>query len=199
MPERDVGMQSTMASGEQIELATIMMLHANIVFAQGDHPAAFRELEQAMAIYDHRNDLRNWAPIAYNTADGYRVDGQCDRATPTLERIVKLADAGEIERSMSAAARGDLGVCQRMEGKLDEARATLTGAVADLDTFGMPGFAAQTRLELAEVEWLSGHKDKARALAQQVKDAVTDDSETSKGLRQQADDWYLKPKPGIRR
>jgi tetratricopeptide (TPR) repeat protein len=192
-PEAIEASRKALAIGKKIldghdpSLARLLTIDANIVFAT-DPAASMADYEQALAIYDHLDDLRHWAELAYNAADGFRQLDHCDRAVPLFERIVRLADAGELERTIGAASRGGLGVCQRILGDLTAAEVTLRSSVADLFALGLDDFAIQYKIELAEVVWRQGKKPAARAIAKEARDAVADDNETHRQLRLQAED-----------
>jgi len=152
-----------------------------------------------LTIYDQVKNPQLWTEVAYNAADAYRLSGRCDRAVPILERIVKIADAGQAQAMVGAAATGALGSCQVTLGRIDAGIATYKSAIAKLDALGGNDFAAQYRLELAEAHWKRGDWARARALATKVKEMLPADSAPRRELLKQADDYYLHPKPGIRR
>jgi len=186
--DRAVAIAKQRLPADDPELARVLELQGNIAFSGGDAKAGTAAYEVALEIYDHLQDQRQWAKLAYNAADGFRLAGRCDRATPMFERIVRLSDAGDADRFVGAAARGGLGVCQRLAGQHDAAVATLETAVAALQALAEIDFATQYRIELAEAEWARGKKDEARRLAAEIRDGLADDTETHKYLRQFADE-----------
>ncbi len=170
------------------ELARVLELQGSIHYAAGDADGGGAAYAVALEIYDHIHDNRKWSRLAYNAADGFRTANRCDRAMPMFERIARLSDAGEADRPVGAAARGGLGVCQRLAGEYDAALASLETAIADLQALGETDFATQFRIELADTLWMRGDKPGARKLAAEIRDGIADDTETHKYLRQFADE-----------
>jgi tRNA A-37 threonylcarbamoyl transferase component Bud32/tetratricopeptide (TPR) repeat protein len=171
---------------------------ADLLDNSGDHAAAAEAYMRVLAIFDGSHDPRSWSRVAFNAAEAFRATGRCDRVVAMLDRVARLADAGQTDRVVGAAARGTMGACEVVLGRRADGLAALDAAIADLDALGAADLAAQLRLEAAEIYWTAGDRDRARALAQQVIDRIPADDDAHRSLRAQADDDYLHPKPGAR-
>ena len=125
------------------------------------------------------HNVHFWAPVAYNTADGYRNDGKCDHAMPLLQKLIDLEPTGALgDTSIGATSRAALGKCETETGKYDQGIARMLAAIADLDKIPEAvNFAAQFRDEAAQAYQAHGDDTHARALAKQVLDTVPADAD----------------------
>jgi tetratricopeptide (TPR) repeat protein len=155
---------------DDIKVGQMLEMEADILESSGNLAEALPTYDRALAIYDRVHNVHFWAPVAYNTADGYRNDGQCDHAMPLLARLIQLEADGELgESSIGPTSRAALGTCETQTGAYDQGIARLSAAIADLDQNpDAANFAAQFRVEAAQAYAAHGDAAHARALVHEV-------------------------------
>ncbi len=155
------------ADGDPVTLAWVGASRAWRAMREGDHVAAL-ELDRQVETYRRAvGDIRNACQQRANVGYGEMMLGDYEHAERSLREAIETSTRIGLHH-VTVAARHNLGLVLARRGKLDEARAVETAALASADAQGNLRLAAAARNYLALIEIAAGHTDAAIEYARQA-------------------------------
>ena len=129
--------------------------HARLLFLRGEGDRGVALATEALAVADAVGDLRVRSEALITLGSARFATGEIEAGLETLERGVELAR----EHHPVAGLRGlnNLGSFFASLGRLDDARATRSEALAGSERLGIPYFVRWMRVELAFHDYWSGN------------------------------------------
>jgi predicted ATPase len=153
------------AAGHDHGLLRGLVNEASASLATGDHDAAERCIAEAEELAERLDDLMSRATLTGLRGQLALARGEVDRAVELLTVAASEFDGTQIHVQLS---RLDLADALLVAGRADEARAHVSGVLAEVAGHAMTWVIALATL--AEVEAAAGRPDRAAELVRQARD-----------------------------
>jgi tetratricopeptide (TPR) repeat protein len=185
--ERVIEIATRILPPDDFVLAAAKWAYANLLGFGPDFDRAAAIYDEAIAIYETRDDHEALARLLLSAADTDRAARRCDRARSRFDRVVALSRTATLSGTVVGIARAGIAACLAEAGEHDRAVAELTEAAAMVAAAGEPVFAADIELHAAEIELGRGRKAAARKLAASARARVGGPGLQEEELRARAD------------
>ncbi len=139
------------AIGDKRRIAYVLLNIGNVYSAQGNYPLALDQYGESLALAQATADRSFEATVYITIGNAYGRAGDYAVALENLERSLAINRAIKNDLGIAYATL-NIAEAQRLEGRLEEARASFLDALSQTDRLEDKGLRAATLLSLSKVQ-----------------------------------------------